>query len=404
VSSSGKFRKRYLLPSLLLLTVLCSITLTQDVTHAKGAAPSTTHYVYVFPDGGLYVYDMDNGQRLVKQVKLPMFQGGRGAVVDPATASLYLSYHGDGGPNGNGSLLKYNLLTDKVVWTKDYPFGIDSMAISPDGNTIYMPDGQASNDGTWHILNASDGSITGSIFVNTGAAAHNTIVSLSGSHVYLGALNYNYLVVVDTSTNQIIQQIGPLVAGVRPFTINRAETLAFTTSTGYFGFQVSSISSGNVLYSVPINGFTASTGLPSHGISLSPDEKEVYVIDTANSYVHVFDVSGLPDQAPRQVADIPLRSMQGTENPCRYDCNREGWLLHSRDGRFVYVGDSGDVIDTSTRKVVANLPSLYNTRKYLEIDWSNGVPVATSSRSGLGYSTNSGAAPSSPGTSWCRAC
>ena len=111
-------------------------------------------------------------------------------------------------------------------------------------------------------------------------------------------------------------------------------------------------------------------------------------MDAPNSYVHVFDVSGLPGSPPRQVADIPIASMTGSESPCTYDCQREGWVLHSRDGQFVVVGDSGDVIDTATRKIVANLAPLADTRKYLEIDWQNGVPVFTTSRSGLGYVTN----------------
>jgi hypothetical protein len=149
-----------------------------------------------------------------------------------------------------------------------------------------------------------------------------------------------------------------------------------------------------VLYTVPIKGFTSSAPVPSHGISLSPDEKEVYVIDDGNSYVHVFDVSGLPGTAPQQVADIPLRSMSGNEATCSFDCQKEGWLLHSLDGRYVFAGDSGDVIDTSTRKSIANLPALYDSRKFIEVDFSNGVPVATTTRHGLGRVTsNSGTTP-----------
>jgi hypothetical protein len=34
---------------------------------------------------------------------------------------------------------------------------------------------------------------------------------------------------------------------------------------------------------------------------------------------------------------------------------------------------------------VAYLPTLRNTRKMLEIDWRGGVPVATTSRQGVGY-------------------
>lgn len=394
------FRK-FILALLLLLLATVPFFLSQkyetSAHTAQRAASTTKHYIYVIADQSINVYNMDNGFSLVKSISMPNLQGVRGSVADPASAMLYISFNGDGGAHGNGSLLKYNLLTDKVVWTQNYSFGIDSMAITPDGKTIYMPDGVGSYDGTWHILNASDGSVKGSIFVFTGAAAHNTIVSLNGSHVYMGSINYNYLVEADTSTNTIIKRIGPVLNGVRPFTINGTETLAFTTSTNVLGFQVSSITTGKVLYTVPIKGFTAPPGSnPSHGITLSPDEKEVYVMDSANSYVHVFDVSGLPGTAPKQVADIPLRSMAGSESPCLYDCQKEGWVLHSRDGKYVFVGDSGDVIDTATRKSIANLNTLDNTRKYIEIDWANGVPIFATSRHGLGYVTSSGGPTPTP--------
>ena len=246
--------------------------------------------------------------------------------------------------------------------------------------------------------------MTGSIFTATGNAAHNTVVSLDGKYVYLGALNSTYLYMVSTATNTIVKKIGPLTPGVRPFTINGSQTLAYTTATGFLGFDVSSITTGKLLYHVPIKGFASSTAAEvSHGITLSPDEKELYVIDTANSYAHVFNVSNVPVSAPVQVADIPLRKMSGSgvpaETPCSYDCTHEGWILHSLDGRFVYVGDSGDVIDTATRKVVTNLEPLFNTRKYLEIDFSNGNAVATSSRHGLGYVTGSGSTPTPTPTS-----
>jgi hypothetical protein len=247
------------------------------------------------------------------------------------------------------------------------------------------------------ILKTSDGSVSGSIFIGTGGAAHNTIVSLDGKYAYLGALNYNYLVQVDTSTNAITKRIGPMQDGVRPFTINGTDTLAFTTATCCLGFQVSSITTGKVLYTATVKGFSAPAGSdPSHGITLSPDEKEVYIMDSVNSYVHVFDVSGLPGKAPVQVADIPLQTMTGQESPCLYDCNKEGWVLHSGDGHYVFAGDAGNIIDTTTRTTVLNLSTVNNTRKFLEIDWTNGVPVFDTTRYGLGYVTGSGGQTPTP--------
>jgi len=142
-----------------------------------------------------------------------------------------------------------------------------------------------------------------------------------------------------------------------------------------------------VLYTVTVPGFSIPAGTEAtHGISLSPDEKEIYLIDNPNNYVHVFNVSGLPGSAPTLVANIPLTAtFSGSESPCLYDCGREGWLNHSRDGRFVFVGDSGNVIDTGTRQIITTLAPLSNTRKFLEIDWQNGRAISTTSRYGTGY-------------------
>ena len=304
---------------------------------------------------------------------------------------LYISYGGDGGSQGNGSLLAYNLLTDQIVWTKTYHHGIDSMAISPDGTTIYMPDGELSPDGTWYVVDAKTGKDIGTIHAGTGP--HNTVVSLDGALVYLGGRNDNYLAVASTKTKRVIRRVGPFKSSIRPFTVNGTKMLVYTSVTGFLGFQVGDITTGKVLYTVPIKGFRVPSNFPasdpSHGISLSPDERELYVMDSPNSYVHVFDVSGVPRRPPVQVANIPLsHPMPGYEHPCAYDCFKDGWLHHSRDGRFVYVGDDGDVIATARRRVVTTLPALATTRKMLEIDWRHGVPVFTTTRTGLGYSTN----------------
>ena len=357
--------------------------------HAVGGP--TRHYEYVFPHGSMSVYDIDHGHRLVQQVNLPTTAGVRGVAASPRTRMLYISYGGDGGSHGNGSLLAYNLLTDHVVWAKTYHHGIDSMAISPDRKTIYMPDGELSPDGTWYVVDAATGHDVGTIHAGTGP--HNTVVSLDGSFVYLGGRNYNYFEVASTKTNQVVRKVGPFKSGIRPFTVNGKNTLVYTSVTGFLGFQVGDITRRKVLYTVPIKGFRVPSNFPasdpSHGISLSPDERELYVIDAPNSYVHVFDVSGVPRRPPVQVANIPLsHPMPGYEHPCAYDCFKDGWLQHSRDGRFVYVGDEGDVIDTARRRVVATLPALATTRKMLEIDWRHGIPVFTTTRAGLGYITN----------------
>ncbi|MGI8559442.1 MAG: YncE family protein [Solirubrobacteraceae bacterium] len=358
------------------------------------------HYLYVFPDQAMYVYDIDHRHRPVQRVALPGVRGIRGVVVSPRTDTLYLSYGEDGGPGTAGSLLAYNLLTGAVTWRRTYPFGVDSMAISDSGARIYMPDGELSSDGVWMVIDAHSGAVVGRI--DAGKGPHNTVVGLSGKSVYLGGRNYPYLDVASTATDRVFRRIGPLRSSVRPFTINGTETLAYTTATGFLGFQVSSINTGRVLYTdsfgprFQYDPATFSPSAPSHGISLAPNERQLWVMDAPNGFVHVFDVAGVPRRPPLRVADIKLaHPLIGAEAGCSYDCARDGWLLHSRSGCYVYVGDSGDVIDTATRRAVAFLPPLRNSRKFLEIDWRNGKPVSTTSRSGLGY-VRRGALPPAP--------
>ena len=95
----------------------------------------------------------------------------------------------------------------------------------------------------------------------------------------------------------------------------------------------------------------------------------------------MFDVSGVPRVRPRKVKDIRLtRGLFGDESPCASRCGRIGSLQHSADGRFVYVGDEGDVIDAAKREEVANLEALQQSPLMLEVDWVNGKPEFPAAR------------------------
>lgn len=365
---------------------LVGVSHSEPQAHSSGSSPAqltraqraTRHFEYVASVGAIYVYSIDRGNRLVQTISLPQIGSDiHGMVVSPRTRRLYISSGAQQPPGGR--LLAYDLHRSRVLWNHTYPFGIDSMAISHNGRWIYMPAGEKSPSGAWRIIAASTGRPTGAS-IDGPSGAHNTIISSDGRFLYLGGVDYPYLEVASTGTRRVIRKIGPLNRpGVRPFTINGSQTLAFTTARSFLGFQVSSIVTGKVLYTVPVPGFSFDPKTfgrtPDHGISLSPDERELYLIDTPNGYVHVFGVSRLPSSAPRLVASIKLSHAPPND----------GWLQHSRDGRYVYVGRSGDVIDTRNRKIVAYLPPLQATADFVEIDWRRGRPVTTTNRYGVGY-------------------
>jgi sugar lactone lactonase YvrE len=174
--------------------------------------------------------------------------------------------------------------------------------------------------------------------------------------------------------------MGPLspggVAGIRPFTIDAQDPFAFTTANRFLGFQVSDVATGRVLFTAPVPGFTVPamfSGLPSHGIGLSPDQRSLWLVDKPNRAVHEFDITGLPRRAPALIATV------------RVSGPSLGWLNLSRDGRYLFAGGAGDVIDTATRTTVARVPWLVSSRYNIEIDWSRGRVCAAYPRESLGY-------------------
>jgi DNA-binding beta-propeller fold protein YncE len=336
------------------------------------------HYLYAAVPGvrnylqhggiGVVVFDMDNGYKFVKRIPTwPVVPGTpaenvKGIAADAKSGRLYVTTI--------NRLAAFDLVTEKKLWDKTFEGGCDRLAISPDGKTIYLP----SLEGPfWNVVDASTGNLITKVQTNSGS--HNTIYAKDGSRVYLGGLHYNYLIVADPSTNKIVEKIGPLADSVRPFTVDGTNSRCYVNVNGLLGFEIGDIKTGKELYKVTVQGFPSGPvirhGCPSHGVALSPDEKEVWVSDGPNNYVHVFDNTVMP---PKQVADIKTSDMPG-------------WIFMTTDGKYV-IPSSGDIIERKTRKIVYTLHDETGTQlqseKLVEIDFRAGHPVANNDQFGVG--------------------
>ncbi len=356
---------------------------------------SVNRYEFVFTDGTLYIYSIDTlSSTPVKTVSIPTTAGTRGSVACVGTKAIYVSYGGDGGVKGNGSLAAISLTDFSVKWAKQYTHGIDSHAIAPDCSKIYMPDGElASGSSIWHVVDASNGNDIGSI-TSSSFGPHNTIIH--NGHVYLGGRQSSVFQAARTSDNSISFTSNSIPApgnggagtGVRPFTINSQETAAYLTQTcpapcSKPVLDVVNLTNGTVIQeALPPAACTsgACPSTPNHGIAMSPDEQKLYVIDAINNVVYVFNIAGANIYSPQLVDTVHLmHSLGGQEAGCAYDCLGDGWLHISHDGKYLFVGDSGDVIDLSASppKVVAYFPQMQQTRKEIEIDCDNSIPIST---------------------------
>jgi hypothetical protein len=336
-------------------------------------------------DGSLYAYQEGTWAQVGKWTGLPILDGVRGSDADPKTGILYLTHGGSGAFSLNlgsktttGSLLAWNLVTNKVVFDVHFNHGVDQLAVG-DG-LVYVPSGEFTNDTLWHYYRAADGS---PINTESGGRGPHDSIFLNG-HRYYGGTQDTFLYVLGLAAQPI--KVGPSpsrTAGVRPYTVNAAETRAYITWSAFRGFSVGELPSGRILSTVNF-GTPCDLAAPSHGMTLSPDGTEVYVLDACVNQVRVYDSSDAPQL--KATIDFAHKMYPGTERPCPWDCAKDGWLLHSRDGKYVYIGNSGDIIDTATHKNSAYLATLAECRHgFLEMMWSNGVITGTSTHVGIGY-------------------
>ena len=141
------------------------------------------------------------------------------------------------------------------------------------------------------------------------------------------------------------------------------------------GFEVGDLEAGRSLHRVEVAGFQKGPvkrhGCPSHGIGLTPDERELWLADAANKRLHVFDATVMP---PKQVASIVLR-------------DQPGWITFSLDGTLRLPIDRRHHRHRS-RRVVTTLTDetgrAVQSEKMLEVVFAGGRPVAVGDQFGIG--------------------
>ncbi len=354
----------------LLLPIFTAVTSAAD--------PLDGRYLYVASPGvrnylesgghGLLVFDIDDGHRFVKRIPIGgVDQNGKpinvkGVCASPITNLIHISTL--------RTMMCLDLVTEKLLWEKQYDGGCDRMSVTPDGKTIYLP---SLEKGHWHVVDAVTGAVISRIEPNS--ASHNTICGIGGRYAYLAGLRSPVLTIAETTNHSVAKTCGPFSHNIRPFTVNGSETLVFVCINQCLGFEVGDLTTGRKLHRVEVEGFEQGKvkrhGCPSHGIGLTPDETELWVSDGANSHMHVYDATVMP---PKLKSSLPVR-------------NQPGWVTFSIDGSLAYPS-SGDVFDTTSLKLVTQLTDeegrAVGSEKMLEIDWQDGQPVRTGDQFGLG--------------------
>ncbi|MDX2036783.1 MAG: hypothetical protein SFX72_09030 [Isosphaeraceae bacterium] len=360
---------------------LCSVLLLAAflATEAGGAARAAERrLLYVAEPGirnyleygghGVLVFDIDAGHRFVKRIPTSGVDATgkplnvKGINAHAGTARLYVGT--------TETITCIDLITEKILWERRYEGGCDRSALSPDGKILYVPSFEKDH---WNVVDTDRGDVIAKIVPKSGS--HNTVYGSDGAFVYLAGLRSPLLTVAETKTHSAHRTVGPFSAAIRPFTVNANQTLVFVNVNGLLGFEVGDLGTGKMIHRIEVPGFSPGPvkrhGCPSHGIGLTPDESEIWVVDGHNKRVHLYDVRSMP---PKYLESLEVR-------------DEPGWVTFSILGDLAYPS-TGDVFETKSRKRVAQLTDeegrTVMSEKMLEIDFDGPKPVRAGDQFGVG--------------------
>jgi DNA-binding beta-propeller fold protein YncE len=291
---------------------------------------------------GVVVLDVNDGYSFVKRIPTidqPASMSPEqvaGVAASPQSNMIYLAYR--------GRLAAFDLATDKIAWSQTYDGKCcERPQVTADGKTIVV--GSDLQD-YWYVVDAKTGKLRGTIKAPNSMNAHNLNLSPDGKLAFMSP-NGPVLAIGDIQSLKLLKEIR-FGDNVRPFVVNHDASLIYANTNNLLGFEVADVNSGKVIKHVEITTFPwrdtmarkekIPHGCPSHGIALVNNEREVWIADGINNYIHIFD----------NTKDTPVLvdSIKTSVAPA--------WITISLDGKTAYVS-SGDIIDIPKRQVVGHI-------------------------------------------------
>jgi DNA-binding beta-propeller fold protein YncE len=311
---------------------------------------------------GIVVLDVDRNFEFVKRIPTYNIAAAvrpaeaAGIAASPATNMIYLAMR--------GRLTAFDLATDQKVWDNTYDgFCCERQEITPDGLTIVAGSNLRN---FWYVIDARSGEMKGKIQA-AATDAHNMALSADGKTVLM-APNGVTVTVGDVPSMKAIRTI-TFSDHVRPLVINHDATRVYANLNNLLGFEIADVKTGEVIKRIeaPAEMWKEKWanrdkpgvrffghGCPSHGIALTPDESELWVVDNINYGVLVYDNTG---EWPVYRSTFPTTASAD-------------WITMGLDGRYAYLS-SADIVDVKTKKIVGQMKDEYgrpmHSEKFLEL-------------------------------------
>jgi DNA-binding beta-propeller fold protein YncE len=337
--------------------------------------PRNRHLIYVTVPGslerpgwssgtGIVVLDANDNYRFVKRIPTWEYAASMspeqvsGVAASPVTNLIYVA--------ARGRLGAFDLATDKLIWSVTLDGKCcERPQVTPDGKIVVV--GGDLQD-FWYEVDAKTGKLIGKLEAPDSPNSHNLNLSADGKTAFMSP-NNKVMTISDVQSRKIIKTIR-FPDNIRVFVLNKDSTKVFANNNNFLGYRIADVASGQVVKSIEVTSVNWHVkwdtsprpriphGCPSHGIALTPDEKEVWVVDGLFNKIHIF--SNTDD--PREIDTIDTSA-------------GAYWMTFGLDAKYVYAS-SGDVIDVATHKIVGQMKDEFGrplySEKLLDMTFDNG--------------------------------
>jgi len=255
-----------------------------------------------------------------------------GLAASPDGRLLFVTVESD------NTLKEIDTATGKIVRTMKLSATPNEPAITPNGKFLAIP---IRTGGAIDIVNVPEFKIVKVVPLDF---PHNCVNSGSNEDFYCESRGLGTVDRIDLRTLSDVDTV-PVDGDPRPFEVTRDEKTMFIQVTDMHGFNVVDVPTRKIVRWVHLPP-TSERNLvepmtPSHGMAISPDGKELWVADSMDHTVYVYDIATHKLTRKIVVGKTPL------------------WIAFSADGKYCCVSTPGSnqvsIINAKTYREVARL-------------------------------------------------
>ena len=230
--------------------------------------------------------------------------------------------------------------TGKVLNTLPLLGRPNQCAVTPNGKFVAVP---IFNGDSVEIVDGESMKILKTLPV---AMPHNCLNAGNNEHMFVTSIRGNLVKMIDLRTLDYIAEI-PVGGVPRPIAVDREEKTLYVALSLLHGFVIVDIPSRTVVRKVEFPALPPDLDLrpllntATHGLTLTPDGKELWAASVPTGKVYVYDVPRGTVSGAIAVGQLP------------------NWIAFSLDGRYGCVTNTGSndcsIIDRQSKKEVARI-------------------------------------------------